>query len=244
MSEKHSNRRGIAITGDTHAELLGLEKAFRGKANRYPLENRGDDTLVATLLGWHLRQFPQDLNPHTKSVWAEFTTRVEIAAHSDEFSDPELRALRAAAKGAPSVNRNVLTLEGICETTLAEITARVENVRSALETLKGDRLPHKENSARSLRLLLASMPDELIIDLSTMFYLHLSNYKESASEYPSDVRDEVEFRAITHPRRRVVKPIQKLSPRDRLAFTSRRRIDYLDPFWTTDRILRAKELGL
>lgn len=240
----------IGITPDTEALLRGLEPAFRGHLDtgeREALSDLSDDQLIALFLGWHMRNQKYGFIDMTKPIWVEFTHRAQFAENQRHWQ-AELIDHWLAARGTFPKNGNILTVDGIDANTMHQLTRRVRELEVFLEKMSHEQmhmLEHDEHEAAMLRL--ADVPDQLIIDASVYLYACALG-RDPLGPFPVHVVEEILHRAafraehigcvLTFPQE------SALRPRDRLAFTRARNIDFNDPFWTDERILTAIDLGL
>ena len=252
----------VAITPDSEAQLLGLEPAFRGELNtheREDLSDLSDDQLVAIFLGWHMEQLDVGFIDMTKHVWVECTSRAQLAA-GQNFHQIELAKRRIAARGIHPRGAHVLTVDGIEANTLHLLTKRVRELKLFLEQMSRTSIRMGEPDENDATLLkLAGVPDQVILDASV--YLYAFSFRQNPiTAFPVNVVEEMNARALKRERQDADIPVielpgcvlslpdetarPKLRPRDRLAFTRARRINYNDPFWTDERIIEALDLGL
>ncbi len=252
----------VAITPDSEAQLLGLEPAFRGELStheRDDLSDLSDDQLVAVFLGWHMGQLDIGFIEMTKHVWVECTSRAQLAA-GQNFHHIEFAMRRLAARGIQPRGLQVLTVNGIEANTLHLLIKRVRELKLFLEQMAHTSIrmgDPDENDATLLRL--AGVPDQVILDASVYFYA-FSFRQNPITSFPVNVVEEMNARALKREQQdalhvehelpgcvltfpdETARP--KLRPRDRLAFTRARRINYNDPFCTDERIIEAIDLGL
>ncbi len=235
----------IGFVPDMKEQLYALEDIFRGRAEHGAHQDAPDDHLVAELLGWYFHQAPSDFKTHTKAIWVEFSHRQRIAEGEKSFPE-ELDRLRRASRGAVMNSEHLLTVDGIDENTLSDIRSRYLAVLDALDLL--DRLDRGDHE--STMQLLAAFSDQLVIDLSIYYVLSMGS-SDVTERMPLHIIDEITARAYfrAHPEEfeddsESEPAATTVYPAELIKFARARKIDLANPFWTPERLARAKEMGM
>lgn len=191
----------IAVTASSEVDLRALEKAFLGNVPQLSPSEVSDDFLVASILGWHMRNTEQRPSRVDGYIFTEFAYRRTIASGAN-FTDSNSDA-RTAARGNSSSSGNVLTLDGITDQTLAEIENRIASLLRRFEELEVQASKAVNQEADNLCWqLVAGFSDQEIIDIGTWSMLQTCETHSAAdAPFPTDLKLEIERRGANRPRK-------------------------------------------
>jgi hypothetical protein len=189
---------GISISPTTEKDLRSLTTFFTGETQGKP-EEFSDDELVASLLGWYLRNLPHPNTFEFKAVLQSFINRVAAATPDQNQGYRDYRSIDPRyTRGQKHSGGNVLTTSGITAETLDDIAYRVYWVSLLNETVRHDFGEHTGIQLEDPWLYCSLLPDQVIIDACVygeLGTLYRGSMGPNAGVFPYMIEEEIGRRA-------------------------------------------------
>lgn len=184
----------VAITLTTVEELMALEFAFEGNLMPGAEEDAHDDELIATILGYHLRQLPRAPEELRLIIWNEFSERqIMIIGDPAGLLSPRPNYPIPTGVARPGY---LLDSRGLDVDTLETLEVRVQMVASfadIAEVLFSS--PIVEHEHPVIAALLQQYTDQQIIDLALWAsFVHPRGEETPRLDYPEHVVGEIRAR--------------------------------------------------
>lgn len=184
----------VGIVPATKTSLVLSESAFGGEHELEDVTSATDDTLIATLLGWYMRQMPYQLKGMMPVVWRELDDRCE-PPEKREQAWHELVSARRSAQGITPVGDNFLTPAGITRDTLDQIDQRLNELRAFMNEMDHEEFGSVEEYNDELALEVARAHDQVILDVAAYRFRNGLRGPKTNDPFPQSIADEIARRA-------------------------------------------------